>query len=107
MVSLCWHIYLQNLCLRSSISPPDTHSVDGAEWYAEREIDIVPDVRWVAGPVDDGGGTGVGARQGPGDTRRSWWPEEEPCELSKTHCCRYGEVEVCVCVYVEDSIVEM
>ena len=57
----------------------NTHSVDGAEWDADRGINNVPDARWVAGPVYDG--RGIGARQGPGGTSRSFWPEEELCGL--------------------------
>ena len=69
----------------------DTHCVDGAVWDAEGEIDIVPDARYVTGPADDG--CGVGARQGPGDTSRGFWPEEELCGLFITEIksCRYGD----------------
>jgi len=77
-----------------STSHTDTHSVDGADWDAQSEINTFPDAGWVAGPVDNG--CGIGARQGPGGTRRGWWPEEEACGLFETDSCRHCEVEECM-----------
>ena len=73
-----------NAKIRSYI---DTHSVDGGERGTERGVHTLPNTRQTAGPGNCGGGAGT--VEGPGGTRKSVWPGEEPCGLCTTEYCRH------------------